>query len=62
VRVLHDAFVLPEQLASQIATTPGPILLVDDYIDSGWTMAIVSRLLRRSGVPAVLPLALALSG
>ena len=37
----------------------GPLLLVDDYIDSGWTMAIAARLLRLAGAPAVLPLALA---
>jgi ATP-dependent DNA helicase RecQ len=37
----------------------GPILLVDDVIDSGWTMTVAARLLRRAGAPAVLPFALA---
>lgn len=46
----------------QLATRPGPILLVDDLIDSGWTMAVVARMLRRSGAAAVLPLVLALTG
>ncbi|GGL20073.1 ATP-dependent DNA helicase RecQ [Sphaerisporangium melleum] len=37
----------------------GPVLLVDDRIDTGWTMTIAAALLRDSGAPAVLPLALA---
>jgi ATP-dependent DNA helicase RecQ len=33
----------------------GPVLLLDDTINSGWTLTVVSALLRSSGVPAVLP-------
>ncbi|MGY0232506.1 DEAD/DEAH box helicase [Longispora urticae] len=40
----------------------GPVLLVDDFVDSGWTMTVASRALRQAGAPAVLPLVLALSG
>ncbi|MHA6795844.1 RecQ family ATP-dependent DNA helicase [Pseudonocardia bannensis] len=40
----------------------GPVLLVDDLIDSGWTMTVAARALRRAGAPAVLPFALALAG
>ncbi|CAA9386013.1 MAG: ATP-dependent DNA helicase RecQ [uncultured Pseudonocardia sp.] len=40
----------------------GPVLLVDDVIDSGWTMTVATRLLRRAGASAVLPLALAQRG
>jgi ATP-dependent DNA helicase RecQ len=40
----------------------GPVLLVDDVIDSGWTMTVAARLLRGRGAPAVLPFALALDG
>jgi ATP-dependent DNA helicase RecQ len=40
----------------------GPVLLVDDVIDSGWTMTVAARLLRRAGASAVLPLALAQRG
>lgn len=36
-----------------------PVLLVDDVIDSGWTMTIVSALLREAESGIVLPLALA---
>ena len=40
-----------------IPTTTG--LLVDDTIDSGWTMTIVSVLLRKRGSGPILPFALA---
>jgi ATP-dependent DNA helicase RecQ len=40
----------------------GPVLLVDDVIDSGWTMTVATRLLRLAGARAVLPFALAQSG
>ncbi|HWH00343.1 MAG TPA: DEAD/DEAH box helicase, partial [Pilimelia sp.] len=62
VRALHDAYALPRALASTVAALTGPVLLVDDVVDSGWTMAMVGRLLRQAGAPAVLPFALALAG
>lgn len=37
---------------------PGPVLLVDDIVDSRWSLTIVSALLRRAGASEVLPLAL----
>jgi ATP-dependent DNA helicase RecQ len=40
----------------------GPVLLVDDVIDSGWTMTVAARAVRRAGAPAVLPFALAQAG
>ncbi len=40
----------------------GPVLLVDDVVDSGWTMTVAARSLRRAGAPAVLPFALAQAG
>ncbi len=39
-----------------------PVLLVDDTVDSRWTLTEVGALLRRAGCPAVHPLALADSG
>jgi ATP-dependent DNA helicase RecQ len=62
LRSIHDAFAIGPQLGEQLATCSGPILLIDDLIDSGWTMAVVARMLRRSGAAAVLPLVLALAG
>jgi len=41
--------------------SPGPVLLVDDVVDSGWTMTIIAALLRRSGSGAVWPVALSTS-
>jgi ATP-dependent DNA helicase RecQ len=38
---------------------PGPVLLVDDIIDSGWTMAWAASLLRINGSGIVHPFALA---
>ncbi|MEY9876878.1 ATP-dependent DNA helicase RecQ [Streptacidiphilus sp. MAP12-33] len=69
LKQLHDAFVLSPDLAAALAAPDGdgagalsgPLLLVDDYADSGWTLAVVARLLRRAGAPAVLPLVLAQS-
>ncbi|MCE7873329.1 RecQ family ATP-dependent DNA helicase [bacterium CPR1] len=36
----------------------GPVLLVDDAVDSGWTFAVVSALLLQAGVECVYPIAL----
>jgi ATP-dependent DNA helicase RecQ len=38
-----------------------PVLLVDDLVDSTWTMTEVARLLRRAGSGPVYPVALASS-
>ncbi|MFG1871307.1 RecQ family ATP-dependent DNA helicase [Micromonospora arborensis] len=62
VRALHDTFTVPADLADALAGLDGPVLLVDDLIDSGWTMTLVARALRRAGAPDVLPLALAVAG
>ena len=37
----------------------GPVLLVDDLVDSRWTMTVAGRALRRAGAGSVLPFALA---
>ena len=37
----------------------GPVLLVDDLVDTGWTMTMASQVLRTAGAPAVLPFAMA---
>jgi len=39
----------------------GPVLLVDDMVDSGWTMTVLAALLRQHGSGPVYPLALAKS-
>ncbi|GAB3625125.1 RecQ family ATP-dependent DNA helicase [Mariniluteicoccus endophyticus] len=53
-------FAVGDELAARLADVPGPVLLVDDRVDSRWTMAVAGRVLRSAGAPAVLPFALAL--
>ncbi|WP_055622111.1 RecQ family ATP-dependent DNA helicase [Streptomyces sp. JHA19] len=59
---LSQAFTVSGELADALAATPGPVLLVDDCTDTGWTLAVAARLLRRSGSGEVLPLVLAATG
>ncbi|NGY61033.1 RecQ family ATP-dependent DNA helicase [Lentzea sp. NEAU-D13] len=47
--------------APDVSGVDGPVLLVDDHIDTGWTMTVAARMLRKEGVPAVLPFALAVT-
>ena len=43
------------------AAPPGPVLLVDDIVDSGWTMTVAGSLLRSRGSGPVHPFALAMA-
>ncbi|GGP42660.1 ATP-dependent DNA helicase RecQ [Saccharothrix coeruleofusca] len=47
--------------APDLSAVDGPVLLVDDQVDTGWTMTVAARLLRRGGARAVLPFALAVT-
>ncbi|MGX2994109.1 DEAD/DEAH box helicase [Streptomyces sp. JNUCC 64] len=62
LRVLDGALTLPDELALAVKSAEGPVLLVDDQTDTGWTLAVAARLLRRAGATEVLPLVLALPG
>ncbi|NMO54919.1 DEAD/DEAH box helicase [Actinoplanes sp. TBRC 11911] len=62
VRALHDSFEVPAEVVRELPSAGGPVLLVDDLVDSGWTMAMAGRALRRAGAQGVLPLALAVAG
>ncbi|MFE5860311.1 RecQ family ATP-dependent DNA helicase [Streptomyces virginiae] len=62
VRGLHQALAVPPALADALAESAGPVLLVDDRAESGWTIAVAARLLRRAGAKEVFPLVLALQG
>jgi ATP-dependent DNA helicase RecQ len=53
-------FAVGPQLRERLRGIPGPVLLVDDFVDSRWTLTCSAALLREAGAPAVLPLALAL--
>ncbi|MFJ2650788.1 RecQ family ATP-dependent DNA helicase [Streptomyces sp. NPDC087420] len=62
LRALVASFTVPDELAAALARTPGPVFLVDDYSESGWTLAVGARLLRQAGAEQVLPLVLAQAG
>ena len=53
---LDGAFMVNQELCMN-----GPVLLVDDMVDSAWTMTLAAALLRQAGTPAVFPFALATS-
>jgi ATP-dependent DNA helicase RecQ len=50
---VHDAFTITGSVA------PEAVLLVDDIVDSRWTLTVVAALLREAGSGAVHPVALA---
>ncbi len=58
----HQCRNLDGVFAVEEPVPPGPVLLVDDVVDSGWTLTVVAALLRNAGSGPVWPLALATSG
>ena len=46
----------------RLARPAGPVLLIDDIVDSRWTMTVAGSLLREQGSGPVLPFALAAAG
>lgn len=62
LKVLDGALTVPPALAATLSGLEGPVLLVDDCTETGWTLAVAARLLRRAGAHGVLPLVLAVQG
>jgi ATP-dependent DNA helicase RecQ len=60
---LWRALTVPDGLTAAVRANAaaGPVLLVDDQIDTGWTMTVAAMLLRKAGASGVLPLALAVT-
>jgi len=56
LRNVHEAFAVAGALPS------GPVLLVGDAVDSGWTLTVVGAALREAGSGPVHPFALAKTG
>jgi ATP-dependent DNA helicase RecQ len=59
---LWPLLTVPGPLRDAAAGLGGPVLLVDDRVETGWTMTIAAKLLREAGAAAVLPLVLAVGG
>ncbi len=57
VAALHGSWSAPDP--RPIRAAGGPVLLVDDMTDTGWTLTMAARVVRAAGAPAVLPFALA---
>ncbi len=62
LRAVWNTLVVPPGVAGQLAGLAGPVLLVDDIIDTGWTLTVAAMALRQAGAAAVLPLTLAAAG
>jgi ATP-dependent DNA helicase RecQ len=58
---LWSAFEVPDEVRDALGGLDGPVLAVDDRVDTGWTMTVAARLLREAGAPAVLPVVLAVT-
>jgi ATP-dependent DNA helicase RecQ len=58
---LWHTLTVPDPVRAALAGPDGPVLLVDDRIETGWTMTVAAKLLRECGAPAVLPFALAVT-
>ncbi|MCU1492961.1 MAG: recombinase RecQ [Acidimicrobiaceae bacterium] len=64
LRAVFGAYSLGPELTSLLAgeLAGKPLFLLDDYVDSGWTLAVVARLLRLAGAGLVYPLVLGTVG
>jgi ATP-dependent DNA helicase RecQ len=61
LRSLWEAFTVPDDLRGAFTQLTGPLLLIDDRIETGWTMTVAAKHLLEAGATAVLPLALAVT-
>ncbi|MGX7677459.1 RecQ family ATP-dependent DNA helicase [Jatrophihabitans sp. DSM 45814] len=64
LRAVWADYEVPADLASSLDGEHRgvPLLLVDDYTETGWTLTVVTRLLRRSGAGPICPLVLGMAG
>ena len=62
LKALDGALTITPALAAALKEAGGPVLLVDDLTETGWTLAVAARMLRRAGAQGVLPLVLAAQG
>jgi ATP-dependent DNA helicase RecQ len=62
LRAVWNSVVVPDAMRTDLARLEGPVLLVDDRIETGWTMTVAAMRVRAAGALAVLPLVLATAG
>jgi ATP-dependent DNA helicase RecQ len=60
LRAVWGALDVPDSVRTALAGLAGPVLIVDDRIETGWTMTVAAKLIRDAGAPAVLPFVLAI--
>ena len=59
LRAIYGAFKIPNEMKTALPRSAGkPILLVDDMVDSGWTITLVAYLLREAGAGPIYPFVL----
>jgi ATP-dependent DNA helicase RecQ len=61
LHAVWGSLAVPDPIRRDLPGLGGPVLLVDDQVDSGWTMTVAAMLLRQAGATAVLPLTLAVA-
>ncbi|HEY3714425.1 MAG TPA: RecQ family ATP-dependent DNA helicase [Jatrophihabitantaceae bacterium] len=59
LRDVWDSYRLPDDITDRVAGRA--VLLVDDTTDTGWTLTVVARLLRRAGAESVYPFVLGIA-
>ena len=59
LRAVWTSVAVPETMRAELARVDAPVLLVDDRVETGWTMTVAAMRLREAGAMAVLPLVLA---
>ena len=59
LRDVWDSYRLPDDVTDRVAGRV--VLLVDDTTDTGWTLTVVARLLRRAGAERVYPFVLGIA-
>jgi ATP-dependent DNA helicase RecQ len=62
LRAVWRQLVVPAPIGARLTDLDGPVLLIDDLVDTGWTMTVAAMTLREAGARAVLPLVLAAAG
>src|SRR6185312_3622840 len=59
LRAIYGTFKIPNEMRAVLPESAGkPILLVDDMMDSGWTMTMITYLLREAGAGPIYPFVL----